>query len=53
MHLQEQLSRKVGKTTYAKYVLVIKPELVKKLGWKAGQELGAEVKEDKLIIEKE
>lgn len=52
MILQEQLSRKVGKTTYAKYVLVVKPELVKQLGWKAGQELKAEIKDNELVIER-
>ena len=52
MRLQEQLSRKVGDTSYSKFVLVVKPEIVKRLGWKAGQELEAEIKEGKLIIEK-
>lgn len=53
MRLQRQLSRKVGNTTYDKYVIVIKPKIINKLGWKAGQELDAEVKGEKLIIEKE
>ena len=53
MILQEQLSRKIGNIEYTKYVLVVKPELVKRLGWKAGQEVRAEVKDHKLVIEKE
>ena len=53
MKLQKQLSRKVGSTEYAKYVLVVKPELIEKLGWKAGQELKAEVKDRKLIVKSE
>lgn len=53
MRLQKQLSRRVGDKDYAKYVLVIKPSLIEKLGWKDGQELEAEVKGDKLVIEKD
>ena len=53
MRLQKQLSRKYEGKEYAKYVIVVKPELIEKLGWKEGQELEAEVKGDKLIIEKD
>lgn len=53
MHLQKQLSRKYEGKEYAKYVLVIKPKLIEKLGWKDGEELEAEVKKDKLIIERD
>ena len=53
MNLQKQLSRKVGDKEYAKYVIVIKPKIIKKLGWKDGEELDAEIKGDKLVIEKE
>lgn len=52
MKLQKQLSRKVGKTEYPKYVAVIPPKIVEELGWKDGQELKAQVKEKKLVIEK-
>jgi len=53
MRLQKQLSRKVGDKEYAKYVLVIKPKTIEKLGWKDGEELEAEVKGKKLIIERD
>lgn len=53
MKLQKQLSRKYGDKDYAKYVLVIKPKYIEQLGWKEGQELEAEVKGDKLVIEKD
>ena len=53
MRLQKQLSRKYGDTEYAKYVIVVPPKLIKKLGWKDSEELVAEVKKDKLIIEKD
>lgn len=53
MHLQKQLSKKIGDKEYAKYVIVISPKMVEELGWKAGEELEAEIKKDKLIIEKD
>lgn len=53
MRLQKQLSRKYEGKEYAKYVLVVKPKLIEKLGWEDGEELEANVKGDKLIIEKD
>ncbi len=53
MKLQKQLSRKVGDTEYAKWVLVVPPSLIENLGWKEGQELEAEIKDNKLVIEKD
>ena len=53
MYLQKQLSKKIGDKEYAKWVIVIPPKLIEKLGWKAGEELEAEVKDNKLIIEKD
>ena len=53
MYLQKQLSRKYEGKEYAKYVIVIKPKIVEELGWKEGEELEAEVKKGKLIIEKD
>ena len=50
MKLQKQLSRKVGSTEYAKWVVVVSPTTIEELGWREGQELEAEVKENKLII---
>ena len=52
MKLQSQVSRKYGDIEYKKSWIVISQELLKKLGWKTGQELKGEVKGDKLIIEK-
>lgn len=53
MRLQRQLSRKVGDKEYPKYVVVVPPKLIKELGWKDKEELKAEVKDTKLIIENE
>jgi len=53
MRLQKQLSKRVGEKEYAKYVIVIPPKTIDKLGWKEGEELEAEVKKDKLIIERD
>ena len=53
MYLQKQLSKKVGDKEYAKWVIVVPPKLIDKLGWKAGEELEAEIKGDKLIIEED
>ena len=50
MKLQKQLSRKVGKEEYAKWVVVIPPEKVKELGWKAGIELDFDSKNNRLIL---
>jgi len=52
MKLQKQLSRKVGDVKYAKWVLVIPPKIVEELKWKEGQELEAEIKENKLVVKK-
>ena len=53
MKLQSQVSRKYGDTEYRKFWIVIPKKLLKKLGWKSGQELDAEVKGNKLVIEKD
>lgn len=50
MKLQKQLSRKVGKKEYAKYVLVISSKVVKEVGWRAGQEIRVEVKRKSMIL---
>jgi len=52
MKLQKQLSRKVGDIEYAKWVLVIPSNMIEELKWREGQELEAEVKENKLIVKK-
>ena len=53
MYLQKQLSKKIGDKEYAKWVLVVPPKLIEKLGWKAGEELEAEIKDKKLIFERD
>lgn len=50
--LQKQLSRKVGKKEYPKYVLVIPPKDVEESGFKAGEELKIKSSKGKIVIEK-
>ena len=50
MKLQKQVSRKVGSTEYAKYVLVIPKKIITALGWQTGQELTFEMKKNKLLL---
>ena len=50
---QRQLSRKVEGIEYPKYVVVIPPEEIEQLGWKAGKKLKAESEGKKLIISPE
>ena len=52
MKLQKHLSRKIGDVEYAKWVLVIPPSMIEELKWKEGQELEAEIKENKLVVRK-
>jgi len=52
MKLQKQLSRKVKDVEYAKWVLVIPPNIIEKLKWKEGQELEAEIRENVLVVKK-
>ena len=53
MKLQSQISRKYGDTEYKKSWIVISQELLKKLSWRTGQVLKAEVKDCKLVVEKD
>ncbi len=50
MKLQKQMSRRSGSTIYPKYVVVIPPEKVKEVGWREGEELEADVKDNKVIL---
>jgi antitoxin component of MazEF toxin-antitoxin module len=50
MKLQKQVSRRVEDREYSKYVVVVPPDEVERLGWKEGQELEHEVKEQTLLI---
>ena len=38
---------------YRKFWVIIPQKIIEKLGWKEGQDLEAEIKRDKLIIEKD
>ena len=53
MRLLSQISREYKGEQYEKFWIVIPSKLIKKLGWKKGQDLEGEVKGKKLIIEKE
>ncbi len=53
MRLLSQISREYNGKKYEKFWVVIPNKLIEKLGWKKGQELEAEVKGDKLIIEED
>lgn len=52
MRLQSQVSRKVGDKEYKKFWIVIPQKIIKKLGFKAGDELKADVKGGKLVVGK-
>ena len=52
MKLQSQVSRKYGDTEYDKFWVVIPNKILEELKWKSGQELDAEVKDNKLIVKK-
>lgn len=53
MRLLSQKSREYKGKDYKKHWIVIPNWIVDKLGWKIGQDLEAEIKGDKLIIEKD
>jgi len=53
MHLQGQKSREYKGKEYHKYWIVLPNKIIEKLKWKQGDELEAETKDDKLVIEKE
>ena len=53
MKLMKVKSREYKGKTYHKYRINIPQKIIKKLGFKAGDELKAGVKGDKLIIKRE
>lgn len=53
MRLLSHTSREYKGKKYEKFWIVIPNKLIEKLKWKRGQELEAEVKGDKLVIEKD
>lgn len=50
MKLQKQLSRKVGKIEYPKWVVTLPPKVVEKAGWKAGENLEAVFSNGKIVL---
>lgn len=55
LKLKRHLNRKdkVSGQEFFRFDITLSPDMIKELGWKAGQELKASVKNDKLVIEKE
>jgi len=45
VRLQRQLSRKVGRKQYAKWVITLPPKIIEKIGWRAGEELSVAIDE--------
>ena len=53
MRLIKQHGREYQGKDYFKFIVVIPNKIIEKLGWRGGEDLEAEVKGDKLIIEKD
>lgn len=53
MRLLSHISREYKGTKYEKHWVVVPNWIIEKLKWKKGDELEADVKGDKLIIEKD
>lgn len=53
MKLLSQISRKYKNKSYRKFWIVIPRKIIEKLSWKTGQELKANVKNNKLVINKD
>lgn len=53
MKLLSQISREYGDKKYRKFWIIIPEKLIQELGWKTGEDLEAEVKGNKLLIEKD
>ena len=50
MRLQKQLSRVVDNKEYPKWIIVIPPSTIKKIGWKEGEWLKEEIQGKNLLI---
>jgi antitoxin component of MazEF toxin-antitoxin module len=48
--LQKHFSRKFKGKEYSKWVVVIPPEMIRKLAWKEGEELEPEIFHSRLIL---
>ena len=53
MKLLSQRHSKYKNKIYKKFWIIIPNKLIEKLGWKEGTELNADLKNEKLVIEKE
>ncbi len=53
MKLQRQVSRVVGKTEYAKWVITVPPQHISELGWKEGEQLESHVNSNTLLVKRE
>jgi len=53
MKLSSTKTREYKGKSYQKYFIIIPNKIIKKLKWKTGQELDADIKDNKLIIEKD
>lgn len=52
MKLQKRFNRKVGDKEYSKWVVTLPPEIVDSVGWKQGDELEVDMKDDKVVIKR-
>ena len=53
MKLISHPSRKYKDKEYQKFWIIVPNRMVEKLGWKKGEKLEAEIKGDKLVIERD
>jgi AbrB family looped-hinge helix DNA binding protein len=53
MKLLSQTSREYKGKEYTKYWIIIPNKLIEKLGWTSGEDLEVEIKEGKLVIERD
>jgi bifunctional DNA-binding transcriptional regulator/antitoxin component of YhaV-PrlF toxin-antitoxin module len=53
MRLLSHNSREYKGKKYRKYWIIIPNKVIERLGWKSGEDLEAEVKHGKLVIEKD
>ena len=53
MRLQSQISREYKGEKYEKFWVVIPSKIIEKLKWKSGEDLEADIKDGKLVIEKD
>lgn len=53
MRLQSQISREYKGEKYEKFWVVIPSKIIEKLKWKSGEDLEAEIKDGKLVIERD